>query len=106
MNKGDILLIRFPFTDFSGNKLRPAICLMEENKDVTVCFVTSNLRRTSPTDITIVPTYANGIKVKSRIIPSKIATIDKSFAVGRIGILSEEKLEELNGALKILLELN
>lgn len=41
MAKGDIVLIIFPFTDLSGNKLRPAVIRGETPQDVTVCFITS-----------------------------------------------------------------
>ena len=40
MNKGDIVLIPFPFTDLSGNKNRPAIILVDSEDDVTACFLT------------------------------------------------------------------
>jgi mRNA interferase MazF len=36
MSKGDIVLITFPFTDLSGNKLRPAVVLSNTNLDLTV----------------------------------------------------------------------
>ena len=44
MKKGDIVLIPFPFTDLSGSKLRPAVALYVNDLDVTVSFITSNLR--------------------------------------------------------------
>jgi len=31
MKKGDIVLVRFPFTDFESEKVRPAVVLMPEN---------------------------------------------------------------------------
>lgn len=46
--KGDILLISFPFTDFSGTKVRPAVILMETELDVTVAFITSQFNGANP----------------------------------------------------------
>jgi len=36
MNKGEIILITFPFTDLSGSKLRPALVLAADKADVNV----------------------------------------------------------------------
>ena len=42
MKKGDIILLPFPFTDLSGNKLRPALVLADEEGDViSQCMVYS-----------------------------------------------------------------
>jgi mRNA interferase MazF len=44
MNKGDIILIPFPFTDLTGVKTRPALVLVSKSEDLTVAFISSQLR--------------------------------------------------------------
>jgi mRNA interferase MazF len=106
MLKGDIVLIPFPFTDLTTSKLRPAIVLINGNSDLTVCFITTQIKWKEDTDIEIFPTRNNGIKKHSIIRLSKIATIDISLCLGKIGELEETLINDLNANLKQLLRLN
>lgn len=105
MQKGDVILVSFPFTNLSGEKLRPAIVLVESRIDITVCFVTSRMHWQEPTDVLISPSNQNGIQKESLIRTSKIATLDKSLAMGLLGKLSQKELQELNIKLKELLQI-
>jgi mRNA interferase MazF len=105
MQKGDIVLIPFPFTDLSGNKLRPAIILVQTKADLTVCFITTQLQWQEPTDVLLQPNSSNGIKKASLIRVSKIATPDRALVLGKIGSLNQTEMMELNSKLKQLLQL-
>lgn len=105
MAKGDIVLIAFPFTDLSGNKLRPAIVLFEGTRDKTVCFITSQTNAQDPTDQLISPSPENGLKKRSLIRTSKIATLDTALAKGLLGKMTSVELAKLDANLKILLQL-
>ena len=106
MVKGDIVLIPFPFTNLTGSKLRPAIVLIVTDFDLTVSFITTHLKWKDSTDIEILPSTENGIKKTSLIRVSKIATVDKSLAIGKIGALQQSEVSELNLKLKLLLQLD
>ena len=106
MIKGDVILIPFPFTDLSGNKLRPAVVLFETDYDLTVCFITTQLKWKEANDVELLPSTESGIKKISLIRLSKIATIDKSLAVGKIGSLQQKELTEVNSNLKKLFQLD
>lgn len=103
---GDIILIPFPFTDLTGNKLRPAVILIATEYDLTLSFVTTQIKWKEATDIELSPTRANGIKLPSLIRLSKIATVDKSLAIGKLGQLRQNEITELNQKLKTLLQLD
>lgn len=105
MPKDNIVLIPFPFTDLSGNKLRPALILAENNLDVTVRFMTSQLQWQEPTDILLQPASQNGIKKASLVRLSKIATIDRSLIAGLTGSINSAQIIELNLKLKLIFQL-
>ena len=44
MEKGDIILIPFPFTDLKGNKNRPALILINSELDITLAFISTQLK--------------------------------------------------------------
>ena len=105
MKKGDIVLIRFPFSDLSGSKLRPALILISTETDVTVCFITTQLQWEDKLDITINPSLVNGLKKLSLLRISKFSTIDKDLILGRIGYLENNYLSKLNKNLIEILQL-
>ena len=105
MKKGSVILIPFPFTDLKGSKIRPAIVLCKSNLDVTICFVTSELRWKMEYDISIIPSERNGLKAPSLIRISKIATVDSNMILGELGDLSIIEIAELNKGLIDLLQL-
>ena len=105
MAKGDLVLISFPFTDLSGAKLRPAVVLVDSDRDLTVCFVTTQIHWQEDTDVQLYSSITNGLKKTSLLRVSKIATLDKVLAKGLLGKLDHNEVNELNKKLKILFQL-
>lgn len=105
MIKGDIILIPFPFTDLTGFKNRPALILIANDDDVTVTFITTQLKWKDENDIKLEPNSENNLKKTSLIRLSKITTIDNDLVLGLLGKLTKIEIDELNNKLKILLKL-
>lgn len=102
MKKGDIVLIRFPFTDLSDTKIRPALVLFSGDLDVTVSFISSNLSWKTTTDLVLHPNSENGLKKVSIVKLTKIATLDKSLILGKLGNISLDDFLNLNRNLSTL----
>ncbi len=86
---GSIVLSRFPFTDLSGGKLRPALVVSRDNarrSDVVLAFITSKSRAAeAPDAVSIQPTAANGLKAPSVVRFDKLATLENQVIAGQIG---------------------
>lgn len=84
---GSIVLARFPFTDLSGDKRRPALVVSRDNDrrtDLVVCFITS-VPRSGPDMAPIAPIPGTGLKVPSVVRFDKLATLDLGVIVGLLG---------------------
>lgn len=103
MKKGDIVLI--PFTDLSGSKNRPALILHEDGLDVTVAFISSEIKWQTPNDLLLSPTSKNGLKKVSLVRTSKIATLDKELVLGLLGELTYKEVVNLDQKLINLFEI-
>lgn len=98
--KGKIVLIHFPFTDLTSTKLRPALVLHENEKDVIVAFISSRKTKTRPFDILITENHAEfkktGLKVPSYLKLDKIATLSKELIIGEIGEIGPKLKKEVS----------
>ena len=106
MNKCDIILIPFPFSDLTGNKNRPALVLIESELDITVAFISTQIHWKEETDILLQPGKENGLKKESLVRLSKLATLDKDLVLGRLGHLDALAIKIMNKNLKALLKLD
>lgn len=87
---GDIVLLKFPFSDGGKSKKRPALVLADtEDEDVIVCRITSKLYD-SDFDFEIKDWQKCGLKLPSVIRLHKIATLEKSLIDQKIGKIDEE----------------
>ncbi len=99
--KGKIILVPFPFTDLKTSKRRPALVILDKEKDVIVSFISSKI----PTPITdhVILIKNNhlefnltGLKINSSIHLDKLATIKKSLILGEIGEIGPILKSEIN----------
>jgi mRNA interferase MazF len=84
---GSIVLTRFPFTDLSGDKRRPALVVSSGNErrsDLVVCFITS-IPRTGPDIVRLDAIPGTGLKAQSAVRFDKLATFDRVIIVGKLG---------------------
>lgn len=95
LNFGDIVLLKFPFTDGKSHKRRPALVISDLNDgDIIVCRITSQIYTTS-NDIYIDDLEKTGLKLPSVIRVHKLATLDKDMVeliMGQIDNPVKEKV--------------
>ncbi len=108
MVKGKIVLVPFPFSDLSGQKVRPALVLYNSRKeeDGIFAFITSiKQRRIGRFDIPVTESSLNGLKVSSTVKLEKIATLQKKIVLGEIGSLESPILRIVDQKLKELFQI-
>jgi mRNA interferase MazF len=103
LQKGDIVLVPFPFTDLSGTKLRPALVLWVDSTgdDVTVCFISSqNITSLSPDEFPLNdsdPEFpGTGLRVSSKVRVTRIVTLERRLITRRLGKLGVHQIQQLN----------
>ena len=108
--RGKLVLVPFPFTDLTAQKIRPALIVSRPKiraSDVIVAFVSS--RETKKIDQAIVPIKANennGLKSDSVVRCDKLATLDRKIVLGEIGKLDLPAIQKINQALTFTLGLS
>jgi mRNA interferase MazF len=103
LQKGDIVLVNFPFTDLSQTKLRPALILSanEALNEVTLCFISSQkVDQLAPEEFVINAAdqefLKTGLKVSSKVRVTRMITLQRQQIVRRLGALSGQYVRALN----------
>lgn len=105
MKKGDVVLIDFPFTDLSGNKLRPALILAKDGDNVVLAFFTTTLKEVYKSDLLIIKSDTNGLKRDSILRLNKLTTLSSTLIKGKFGNISDSEINEINKKLIELFDL-
>ena len=98
MKRGTIVLTPFPFTDLSGNRVRPALVISRSDRkdvDLMITFITNDTGKAlGPSELLIETTHQDlartGLKLNSVIRLDKLVTVDSHILLGSLGELSEE----------------
>jgi len=95
--KGDVVVLPFPYTDFSSIKKRPAIVIaILKGNNVILAQITTNQRNDEDLISLTRKDFASGfLSSDSFIMASLIFTTDSSKVVYKAGKLKQEKIKEV-----------
>jgi mRNA interferase MazF len=90
--KGAVVLVRFPFSDLSRTKLRPAVVLADAGRgDYVLCQVTSKQYGDSTTIVLDDSSFASGsLQVVSYARPAKLFTASADLISAQVGVLTPD----------------
>ncbi|RMF88555.1 MAG: type II toxin-antitoxin system PemK/MazF family toxin [Nitrospinota bacterium] len=108
----DIVLVPFPFSNLSGQKVRPVLIVSndvynQQSADVVVCGLTTNLRP-APYSIIIDVTdveQLGTLRHKSKIKIDAIASLEQSLLIKQIARLKLSLFKQVIAQLEDLIEL-
>ena len=105
---GSVVLVRFPFSDLTKSKLRPAVVLADvERGDWILCQITSN-PYSDPQAIEIRDTdfITGSLNRISYARPGKLFSANTSIMTRNVGLLEKYKLESILNAVVSLFHTN
>jgi mRNA interferase MazF len=97
---GDVVVVPFPFTDLTSQKVRPALVLASlDRRDVLLCQITSkpythrHVIRVDQADF-----FAGGLPRQSYFLPQRLVTASSGIVRRRAGKITERKLLDIRHA--------
>ncbi len=115
VRRGSIVLIRYPFTDLTGTKLRPAEiltpdALISRIDDLLCLFISSSMPTDLlPSDFVLSASHASfaktGLKYRSAFRSHKLALLHKALVVRVLGEADTNLMRDLTPKLRLALGL-
>ena len=105
-SKGEVILVRYRFSNSSGSKVRPAVVVngSHVSQDVIIVPLTSNVSRLLAGEFVLADWNASGLNVASAA-KRGLYTIHQSFVLKSIGSLSATDAGRLDDSLRDWLRL-
>ena len=106
-NKGDIVLVNFPFSDLSSIKTRPAIVLKDlSEQNVLLSQITTKINPNFERyEIFLkIKDCNNGLKMDSIVRCDQLFTLHKSLIIKKLGYINNKSvISEIFSKLKLML---
>lgn len=108
--RGDVVLVPFPFSDQTTTKKRPAVIISSSrynnlSQDILIMAVTGQTEKPFEIGECLIKNWKEAGLLKPSAIKSAISTIEQKLVLKKLGKLSTDDLTSLNAALKDLLEI-
>ena len=114
--RGDIVLVNYPYSDRTGSKTRPCVVVQNDANnqkldDTIVVLITSRIQHVHTErsqvliDVTTPSGKQTGILFTSAVLCENIATIDCQFLYRKIGVMPADLMRQIDDALKAALAL-
>lgn len=108
--RGDVVLVRFPFTSAAASKQRPAVVMSSdqynrESLDVMIASITSQLGALPhPGDYLITDWKGAGL-LKPSLAQTKLATVEQGMVTRRLGKLRADDFRAVEAGIRTALDL-
>ena len=106
MTRGTVVLVRFPFSDLSSSKRRPAVVLAEAGRGDYVLVQVTSKPYADPKAVRLTEaSFASGsLHLTSFARPGKLFTASSSLIARSVGTLTDAALAELTRAVVELVQ--
>jgi mRNA interferase MazF len=101
-SRGEVVLVRYPFSNLSGAKVRPAVIVNAPHvsKDVFIVPLTSKTQGLLPGEFTLREWNAAGLNVTTAV-KRGVYTVQENLIVQSVGRLSTADLESVSDSLRL-----
>ena len=105
-SKSDVVLVRYPFSDLSGSKIRPAVVVSAPHisRDIIIVPLTSKTSPLPAGEFVLAGWSQAGLNVESAV-KRGVYTVRESLVAHTIGQLSDADAAQLEASLRGSLEL-
>ena len=105
-SKNEVILVRYPFSDLTAAKVRPAIVvgLLDRSQDYLIVPLTSRTSPLAPGEFVLDDWGVAGLNVPS-VVKRGVYTIHSTLIIKSLGNLSQTDARQVENSLRLWFEL-